>query len=153
MTTTIHNPRSYRSPVATAVMGKGHFYFTSNVGQLYPLTLALYKMYSSFTMGTLPGVGIVLCHHICLTRDREKKKVTISTSFLFIVKCDKWLVSVPTENNTTPAFTVCLCFSSLPLASIFHFLFLLFFSPTSYLCHSTHPDTLAWSPPTLSLPS
>lgn len=79
---------------------------------------------SSFTKGNLPGVWIVLCHQVCLTRDR-KKLSTILCSFLFTVRCDKWLVSVPLENNITPAFAVC----PIPVstsASIFYFSFLFF---------------------------
>lgn len=60
-------------------------------------------------MGKFPWVGIVLCHQVCLTRDRKTPStILLFSSFLFTARCDKWLGSVPLENNVSPAFTVCL---------------------------------------------
>lgn len=71
-------------------------------------------------MGTLPGVGFVLCHQVCQTR-HGKKITSISAHFLFKVRCDKWPVSVPPEQNMTPAEAACPCFQSLPAFSFFFF--------------------------------
>lgn len=71
---------------------------------------------STFTVGTLPGVWIVLCHQVCSTRDEAF--TALPSSLLFTLRRDKWLVSVPPENNVT-AFTVCPCLLSLLLPAFF----------------------------------
>lgn len=60
----------------------------------------------------------MLCHQVCQTR-HGKKITSISAHFLFKVRCDKWPVSVPPEQNMTPAEAACPCFQSLPAFSFF----------------------------------
>ena len=103
-------------------------------------------MASNSTMGKLPGLWIVLCHQVCLTGDGKKPStIFLTPSFLFTVRRDKWLDSIPPENNITLAFTVCPCLVYLPLpvflpSSIFSFFFLFFF--TCRLRQTLHTSTL-----------
>lgn len=91
----------------------------------------------------------MLCHQDCLTRDGKKICTIPLTSFLFTGRHDKWLVSVPPENNITLAWAVCPCLLSLPLPC---FLFFFLFSP----CHISQTflaSMYAHTSPTLSQPS
>lgn len=113
---------------------------------------------SIFTMWMLPDVRILLRHQVCLTKDGEKnQRKNLSTlpvsHFLFTVRHNKWLVSIPPENNITPAVAFCPCLPCLPPPVFSFSLHLFFFWTCSHwqtLPTSSHIHTYTSHP---SLPS
>lgn len=92
-------------------------------------------------------------------KTNEKNLSTLPVSyFLFTVRHNKWLVSIPPENNITPAVAFCPCLPCLP-PPVFSFSLHLFFSEHVVTGrHSPPHPTYTHLPPftpilTLSVPS
>lgn len=83
-------------------------------------------------------------------KTNEKNLSTLPVSyFLFTVRHNKWLVSIPPENNITPAVAFCPCLPCLP-PPVFSFSLHLFFSEHVVTGrHSPPHPTYTHTPPTL----
>lgn len=116
--------------------------------------------YFDFKMFHFYNVDVTWCEDIAsssgLSDKRWRKKTnkknlsTLPVSyFLFTVRHNKWLVSIPPENNITPAVAFCPCLPCLP-PPVFSFSLHLFFSEHAVTGrHSPPHPTYTHTPPTL----